>query len=66
MKLKLHDKMEILINNEVLVGEIDGISTRESDLEFWEYYSIKLDQKGWSISLSHCTEKEESNNKNEL
>jgi hypothetical protein len=57
-KLKINDRIEIMINDEVLTGIITGISTRESDREFWEYYNVELQQKGWSLTFSHVTEKE--------
>lgn len=55
--MKIHDKLEIMINDEILTGIVDGISTRETDRELWSYYNIKLDQKNWSITLTHLEEK---------
>lgn len=60
-KLKINDKIEIMVNDEILTGVIDGISTRETDREFWEYYNVELQQKGWSLTFSHITEKEVPN-----
>ena len=57
-KLKINDKIEIMVNDETLTGIITGISTRETDREFWEYYNVELQQKGWSLTFSHITEKE--------
>jgi hypothetical protein len=57
-KLKIKDKIEIMLDDEILTGTITGISTRESDREFWEYYNVELQQKGWSLTFSHVTEKE--------
>lgn len=57
-KLKINDKIEIMVNDEILTGIITGISTRETDREFWEYYNVELQQKGWSLTFSHVTEKE--------
>lgn len=58
IKLKIKDKIEIMLDDEVLTGIITGISTRENDREFWEYYNVELQQKGWSLTFSHVTEKE--------
>ena len=57
-KLKINDKIKIMVNDEILTGIITGISTRETDREFWEYYNVELQQKGWSLTFSHVTEKE--------
>lgn len=57
-KLKIKDKIEMMLNDEVLTGTITGISTRETEREFWEYYNVELQQKGWSLTFSHVTEKE--------
>ena len=57
-KLKINDKIEIMVNDEILTGIITGISTRETGREFWEYYNVELQQKGWSLTFSHITEKE--------
>jgi transposase-like protein len=57
-KLKINDRIEIMVNDEILTGIITGISTRETDREFWEYYNVELQQKGWSLTFSHVTEKE--------
>lgn len=57
-KLKINDRIEIMLNDEILTGIITGISTRETDREFWEYYNVELQQKGWSLTFSHVTEKE--------
>ena len=59
-KLKINDKIEIMVNDEILTGIITGISTRETDREFWEYYNVELQQKGWSLTFSHVTDKEET------
>lgn len=56
-KLKINDRIEIMVNDEILTGIITGISTRETDREFWEYYNVELQQKGWSLTFSHVTEK---------
>ena len=58
IKLKIKDKIEIMLDDEILTGIITGISTRETDREFWEYYNVELQQKGWSLTFSHVTEKE--------
>lgn len=55
-KLKINDKIEIMVNDEILTGIITGISTRETDREFWEYYNVELQQKGWSLTFYHVTE----------
>ena len=60
-KLNIKDKIEMMLNDEVLTGTITGISTRETDQEFWEYYNVELQQKGWSLTFSHVTEKEVKN-----
>lgn len=60
-KLKIKDKIEIMLDDEILTGIITGISTRETDREFWEYYNVELQQKGWSLTFSHATEKEQTN-----
>lgn len=57
-KLKINDRIEIMLNDEILTGIITGISTRETDREFWEFYNVELQQKGWSLTFSHVTEKE--------
>lgn len=57
-KLKINDRIEIMLNDEILTGIITGISTRETDREFWEYYNVELQQKGWSLTFSHVIEKE--------
>lgn len=57
-KLKIKDKIEIMLDDDILTGTITGISTRENDREFWEYYNVELQQKGWSLTFSHVTEKE--------
>ena len=41
-----------------LTGTITDISTRETDREFWEYYNVVLQEKGWTLTFSHVTEKE--------
>ena len=56
-KLKINDKIEIMVNDEILTGIITVISTRETDREFWEYYNVELQQKGWSLTFSHVTER---------
>lgn len=33
----------------------------ETDKELWSYYNIKLDQKNWSLTLTHLEEKELNN-----
>lgn len=58
IKLKIKDKIEIMLDDEILTGIITGISTRETDREFWEYYNVELQQKGWSLTFSHVTEKD--------
>ena len=58
IKLKIKDKIEIMLDDEILTGIITGISTRETDREFFEYYNVELQQKGWSLTFSHVTEKE--------
>lgn len=60
IKLKIKDKIEIMLDDEILTGIITGISTRETDREFWEYYNVELQQKGWSLTFSHVTEKEQT------
>ena len=60
IKLKIKDKIEIMLDDEVLTGTITGISTRETHREFWEYYNVELQQKGWSLTFSHVTEKEQT------
>ena len=55
--MKMTDRLEIMINDEVLTGIVDGISTRETDRELWSYYNIKLDQKNWSLTLTRLEEK---------
>lgn len=52
-KLKLSDEIEILMNDEVLKGTVDSISTRENYVERVTYYTFKLDKKGWSLQLSY-------------
>ena len=47
-----------MVNDEISTGIITGISPRETDREFWEYYNVELQQKGWSLTFSHITEKE--------
>lgn len=51
----------MIINDAVLTGTVDTISTRETDRELWTYYTIKLDQANWSLSLTHLEEKAENN-----
>lgn len=63
-KFKINSKIEIMLDDEILTGVIDGISTRESDREFWEYYNIKFQQKGWSMTFSHVTEKDKDDDHN--
>lgn len=60
IKLKIKDKIEIMLDDEILTGIITGISTRETDREFFEYYNVELQQKGWSLTFSHVTEKEQT------
>ena len=60
IKLKIKDKIEIMLDDEILTGTITGISTRETDREFWEYYNVELQNKGWSLTFSHVTEKEQT------
>ena len=57
-KLKIKDKIEIMFDDEILTGTITGISTRETDREFWEYYNVELQQEGWSLTFFHITEKD--------
>lgn len=59
--MKINDKVEMIINDAVLTGTVDTISTRETDRELWTYYTIKLDQANWSLSLSHLEEKKNEN-----
>lgn len=54
--LKIGSKIEMMLNDDVITGKVTDISTRETDREFWEYYTVKLDQEGWSLSFSHVTE----------
>lgn len=56
--MKINDKVELLINDEVLTGKVSTITTRETDREIMEYYTIDLTNKGWSVSISNIKNKE--------
>lgn len=58
-QMNLNDEIEILINDNVLKGKITDKSTRETDREYWESYHVELENKGWSISITHIKDKQD-------
>lgn len=60
MKLKFGEKIEVLIGDIVLTGEVSDYTIAENSRECREYFYINLDtkEKGWSLSLSKITEKD--------
>ena len=58
-QMNLNDDIEILINDNVLKGKITDKSTRETDREYWESYHVELENKGWSILITHIKDKQD-------
>ena len=58
-QMNLNDNIEILINDNILKGKITDKSTRETDKEYWESYHVELENKGWSISITHIKDKQD-------
>ena len=58
-QMNLNDNIEILINDNVLKGKVTDKSTRETDKEYWESYHVELENKGWSILITHIKDKQD-------
>lgn len=64
MDIKVGDKIELLINDEVIKAKVYSISTRETLVDIETYYTFDLEDnyKNYSLSLSKIEYKKDIDN----
>ena len=52
MDLKINDKVDVLVNDDIYSAIVDSISTRETEVELSTYYHLKINDGDEKISVS--------------
>jgi len=63
LELKFGEEIELLIQDKVYRAKVTDISTRETSLEFFTYYTLDNEDKKDNVSISISTKRMKDNDR---